>query len=97
MATGRARNPWVAGLLSSVLPGLGQFYNRQWAKGVGFLLGVFGLTVVLSSSVDPKALEQAAEAGTTPDDLGLIFLLLVVILAMAVWSIADAVRIAKKS
>ncbi len=97
MATGRARNPWVAGLLSSVLPGLGQFYNRQCGKGAGFLVGIIALTAVLSSSVDPKALEQAAEAGTTPDNLGLIFLLLVVILAMAVWSITDAVRIAKKS
>ncbi len=92
-----AKNPWIAGILSGVLPGLGQFYNRQWGKGVGFLFGVVVLTVVLSSSVDQKALERAAEAGTTPDNLGLIFLLLLVILAVAVWSIADAARIAKRS
>jgi hypothetical protein len=97
MGAGPARNPWVAGLLSGLLPGLGQFYNRQWGKGAGFLLGVFGPAVVLSSSIDPKALEQAAEAGTTPDNLGLIFLLLVVILAVALWSLVDAVRTAKKS
>ena len=97
MATGHVRNPWVAGLLSGLLPGLGQFYNRQWWKGAGFLLGVFGLTVVLSSSIDPKALERAAQAGTTPDNLGLIFLLLLVILAVALWSIVDAARVAKKS
>lgn len=97
MATGHARNPWVAGLLSGLLPGLGQFYNRQWGKGAGFLVGIIVLTAVLSSSVDPKALEQAAEAGKTPDNLGLLFLLLVVMLAMAIWSIADAARTAKKS
>ena len=97
MATGHARNPLVAGLLSGLLPGLGQFYNRQWLKGAGFLLGVFGPTVVLSSSIDPKALEQAAEAGQAPDSLGLIFLLLLVIFAVAFWSIVDAARTAKKS
>jgi TM2 domain-containing membrane protein YozV len=97
MGAGSARNPWVAGLLSGLLPGLGQFYNRQWGKGAGFLLGVFGPTVVLSSLIDPKALEQAAEAGQAPDSLGLIFLLLVVILAVAVWSLVDAVRTAKQS
>lgn len=97
MATGHARNPWVAGLLSSVLPGLGQLYNRQWRKGVGFLAGIIALTVVLSGSVDPKALEHAAEAGKTPDNLGLIFLLLLVSFAVAVWSIADAARTARKS
>ncbi|MEK6605536.1 MAG: hypothetical protein AABY77_06560 [Nitrospirota bacterium] len=97
MATGHARNPWVAGLLSGLLPGLGQFYNRQWGKGAGFLVGIIALTVVLSSSVDPKALEQVAEAGKTPDNLGLIVLLLLVSFAVAVWSIADAARTAKKS
>ena len=30
----KAKNPWVAGILSGVLPGLGQFYNRQLGKGV---------------------------------------------------------------
>jgi hypothetical protein len=87
----------VAGILSAVVPGLGQFYNRQWGKGIGFLAGVIALSVVLSSSVDPQALERAAQAGTTPDNLGLIFLLLLVLLAVALWSIADAARTAKKS
>ena len=97
MATGHARNPWVAGLLSGLLPGLGQFYNRQWGKGAAVLVGIIALTVVLSSSVDPQALEQAVEAGKTPDNLGLIFLLLLVSFAVAVWSIVDAARTAKKS
>jgi hypothetical protein len=97
MATGQARNPWLAGLLSSVLPGLGQFYNRQWGKGAAFLVGLIALTAVLSGSVDQQALEHAAEAGATPDNLGLILLLLLVGFAVAVWSIVDAARTAKKS
>jgi hypothetical protein len=92
-----ARNPWVAGILSGVVPGLGQFYNRQWGKGIGFLMGIIALSVVLSSAIDPKALERAAQAGTTPDNLGLIFLLLLVILAVALWSVVDAARVAGKS
>ena len=94
---GASKNPWIAGILSGVLPGLGQFYNRQWGKGIGFLGGIIALSVVVSSSVDPKALEQAAGTGTTPDGLGLIFLLLVVSLVVALWSITDAARTAKRS
>lgn len=97
MATGHARNPWVAGLLSGLLPGLGQFYNRQWGKGAGVLVAIIALTAVLSGSVDQQALEHAAEAGAMPDNLGLIVLLLLVSFAVAVWSIVDAVRTAKKS
>ena len=93
----RTRNPWVAGVLSGVLPGLGQFYNRQWGKGVGFLAGMIALSVWLSSAIDPQALERAAQAGTTPDNLGLIFLLLLALLAVALWSIVDAARAAGKS
>lgn len=32
------RNPWIAGLLSAVSPGLGQFYNAETAKGLVFFL-----------------------------------------------------------
>ena len=94
---GASKNPWIAGILSGVLPGLGQFYNRQWGKGVGFLLGMVIPMVVLLSSVNLEALQQAAETGKTPDGLGLIVLLLVVMLVVAVWSITDAARTAGRS
>lgn len=97
METGHAHNPWAAGLLSGLLPGLGQFYNRQWGKGVGFLLGVATPIVVLLSSVNLEALQRAAESGTPPDNIGLLFGLAILSLAIAVWSIADAARTAKKS
>ena len=38
-AKGAVKNPWVAGILSGVLPGLGQFYNRQWLKEWDFCSG----------------------------------------------------------
>src|SRR5438445_8571831 len=94
---GASKNPWIAGILSGVLPGLGQFYNRQWGKGVGFLLGVVIPIVVLLSSVNLDALQRAAESGTPPDNIGLLFSLAIVSLAIAVWSIADAAWTAQRS
>ena len=96
-AQGVSKNPWIAGILSGVLPGLGQFYNRQWGKGVGFLLGVVIPIVVLLSSVNLDALQRAAESGTPPDNIGLLFSLAIVSLAIAVWSIADAAWTANRS
>lgn len=93
----KARNPWVAGILSGIVPGLGQFYNRQWGKGAAFIAGIIILFGILSSSVDPKALDQAAASGTTPGNLGLVLILLLVILVVAIWSIADAARMARRS
>src|SRR5437667_5071046 len=87
---GASKNPWIAGILSGVLPGLGQFYNRQWGKCVGFLLGMVIPMVVLLSSVNLEALQQAAETGKTPDAPGLIVLLRVVMLVVPVCSISDA-------
>src|SRR3989442_16041906 len=52
---GALKNPWISGILSGVLPGLGQFYNRQWLKGVGFLLGalvVVGMLVVTAGMIE---------------------------------------------
>ncbi|NDV19520.1 signal peptidase I [Pseudodesulfovibrio sp. JC047] len=41
----KPRRPWLAGLSSFIVTGLGQVYNGQWKKGIGFLLAelVFSL------------------------------------------------------
>lgn len=97
MAAGHARNPWMAGLLSSALPGLGQFYNRQLGKGAGFLLAFLALAGLLIGGVDLKELDQALASGTIPDNIGTLLILELLILGLLVWSIADAARTAKKS
>ena len=97
MATGHARNPLVAGLLSGLLPGLGQFYNRQLRKGAGFLLAFLALTGLLIGGVDRKDLDQALASGTMPDNIGTLLILELLILGLLIWSIADAARTAKKS
>lgn len=45
----KPRNPWLALFLSLVAVGLGQVYNGQWKKGVGFYLAevLVGLFMVL--------------------------------------------------
>src|SRR2546428_11599499 len=93
----KAKNPWVAGILSGVLPGLGQFYNRQLGKGVGFLIGFLVLAGVLVFWVDLQALEKALASGARPENLLLILAVGVVILILVVWSITDAARPAKTS
>ena len=42
------RRPWLAGLLSLLATGVGQVYNGQWKKGVGFLLaeGLIALSML---------------------------------------------------
>lgn len=97
MATGHGRNPWVAGLLSSVLPGLGQFYNRQLGKGAGFLAAFLVLAGLLIGGVDLKELDQALTSGTVPDGLWRLLVLELLLLGLLIWSIADAARTAKKS
>lgn len=97
METRRTSNPVVAGLLSAVFPGLGQFYNCQWGKGAGFLFGLLVLGGALLGSADPVELQKAADSGVPPDNLGTLLILAMLVLAVAVWSIGDAIRAAKKS
>ena len=54
---GQERKPVVAGLLSLLLPGLGQFYNWQMAKGAAFAVGylVLVMLVVYSWAAGMKA------------------------------------------
>ena len=41
------RSPWLALILSLVAPGLGQVYNGQWRKGVGFFLAELFLALFM--------------------------------------------------
>lgn len=96
MNTKRPRSPALAGLLSAIIPGLGQIYNRQWGKGVAFLAGVVALMLGLSHLADQAQLDRAA-AGAPLENTGLIIALLVLFLVLVVWSIADAARTARRT
>lgn len=96
MGTDRPSNPTIAGVLSGLMPGLGQFYCRQWGKGAGFLAGA----VVIDGGfgVSLGMLERIRSFGAPVPSDALVKLLLgsVLFLAIAVWSILDAVRTARK-
>lgn len=96
MATERSRSPALAGLLSAIVPGLGQVYNRQWWKGIAFLIGVLSLTVVLSNLADQAQLERAT-ADAPLGSFGPLLTVLVLLLVLVVWSIVDAARSAKRT
>lgn len=86
------KNPVIAAVLSGLVPGLGQFYNREWLKGTGFLIGLLILEGLLGVSNEMmKALQ-----GTPPENPGAFLLRFLVVLAFALWSIVDAVRSAKR-
>lgn len=91
MTVGRPPRPALAGFLSALLPGLGQFYNRHWGRGAGFLAGF--LLVDAGMGVTPAML--ASLAGAPPANLGRFLLGSLLLLAVAVWSVTDAVRAAK--
>lgn len=89
------KSPLLAGILSGLLPGLGQFYNRQWGKGIGSLVVFFLLASALASSYDPQELQRAAIKGKQPGNIEILMSLALFLLGLVVWSIVDAFRTAK--
>ena len=91
---GASKNPWIAGILSGVLPGLGQFYNRQWLKGVGFLLGTLVVDGVLGVTA---GMIKFFQSGAPPENTGQFLFGSLIVLALVIWSISDAARTAQRS
>jgi Family of unknown function (DUF5683) len=86
------RNPGWALVLSAVFPGLGQFYNRHWFKGLGFFIGSGMLLEVMGNGLSVEAL-MAGDLSGVRNLLGFLLALM----GLLVWSMADAYRSAKKS
>ena len=89
------KNPTIAGVLSGVVPGLGQFYCRQWGKGAGFLVGAIAIDGGFGVSSGMLDLLQSFGSPIPSDALGKLLLGSLLFLTIAVWSIVDAVRSAK--
>jgi hypothetical protein len=79
------RRQWIALVLSGIFPGLGQFYLRAWGKGGAFLIAGAVAIWALGQLVSPQDLL----AGAVPDSLAALGVVLV-LLALYFWSIADA-------
>ncbi|MDQ6732640.1 MAG: DUF5683 domain-containing protein [Nitrospirota bacterium] len=93
-----AHSPKVAALLSAVLPGLGQFYNRQWAKGASFLVAMLVVDAALGVTSETITVLQSAFLGMPGANvnIGGFVLRMLPLAAIAMWSITDAARTAKR-
>jgi hypothetical protein len=79
------RRQWIALILSGVFPGLGQFYLRAWGKGAVFLIVGVAAIWVLGELISIQDLMT----GLLPHPLASLGVLLA-LLAVSIWSIADA-------
>jgi hypothetical protein len=84
---GARRRQVVGFILSGIFPGLGQLYNREYLKGVLFIVPGAVLTwlVLRAMPADLLALAQPSAA---------VMLLLAALLALWLWAIIDAWRVA---
>jgi hypothetical protein len=96
MENGHRKNPAIAGVLSGIVPGLGQFYCRQWGKGAGFLVGAIAIDGGFGVSSGMLEFFRSFGSPVPSDTLGKLLLGSLLFLAIAVWSIVDAVRTAKR-
>ena len=86
------RSPRLAAVLSAVFPGLGQFYNRQWFKGFGFLIVSVVLTQKMAEEFSIEIFLEGDRSGTAKG-LGMLLTLM----GLLIWSMVDAYRSAKTS
>ena len=93
------RRPTLAAFLSALIPGLGQFYNRHWLKGGGFLAAAMMIlflaaAVILSGLANDQFSIESLVAGDT-SGLSKVQGLLLIFLAVQIWSMVDAYRSAQ--
>jgi hypothetical protein len=96
MSMGQSKNPTIAGILSGLLPGLGQFYCRQWGRGAGFLIGALAIDGGFGVSSGMLDLMKSFGSPVSSETLTILLIGSALFLGVAVWSILDAVRTAKK-
>ena len=95
------KNPWVAGVMSFLVPGLGQFYNKEYTKGtIHFATVVCGYTLFLLAVEDDVihynytsfsgGSQASREMVDVDGDNGVGGVGLLVAFGTSVWSIIDA-------
>jgi hypothetical protein len=88
MSDPEARRRQVVGfILSGIFPGLGQFYNHEYGKGVLFAVAGAALSWLAARAI-PGDLLGLAQPGAA------LMLLLAALLGLWLWAIVDAWRVA---
>ena len=80
-------NPGVAGVTSFLIPGLGQMISNEGGRGAAFLGGYAGCLVIYGAGVGSMVTDGSGS--------GLALVGLAGALTVNIWSIVDAVRVAK--
>jgi hypothetical protein len=83
----KRRRQLVGFILSGIFPGLGQLYNREYLKGVLFIVPSAILTWLLYRAV-PTDLLALAQPNSR------LMLLVAALLAIWLWAIVDAWKVA---
>ena len=94
MGSDRPKSPVIAALLSGLMPGLGQLYCREWVKGVARL---GAMSVVDYGGDVSKAIFDVLVNHVVPESVARLLVASTLMLAIAGWSVFDAVRTAKRS
>ena len=94
MGSGRTKSPVVAVLLSGLMPGLGQLYCREWAKGLGCLAAI---TLVDYAAGVSQGMLDVLLKGALPQDTTRFLAGALLVLGIAGWSVFDAARTASRS
>jgi Family of unknown function (DUF5683) len=89
------RPPRTAAILSAILPGLGQFYNREWAKGAAFFGAMIVVDTALGVSRDMMGILLRTAPFPPPDPASLL-LRSIAVFAIVIWSMIDAARSAQR-
>ncbi len=87
-------NPAIAGVLSFLIPGLGQMVSGEFGRGAAFLAGEIGFGVICMVGVVSFASDLGVgligERG-----IALMWIGLAGMLTVDIWSVVDAVRVAR--
>ena len=89
-------NPSVCGVTSFVLPGLGQMIANEPGRGVAFLGAAMGSMVIYSIGAVQATTALDVNSGIYDGEgVGLMAVGLVSLIVVDIWSIVDAVHVAK--
>jgi uncharacterized protein DUF5683 len=86
------RSPTIAVLFSSIFPGLGQLYNRELRKA-----GLFAVGAILTAFGPLSPLDMDIDLADPSAGLRNVLLASLPFLVIAVWSVVDAYRVAKRT
>ena len=91
-------SPYVAGLASFVVPGLGQMVSGEGRRGTAFMGGFAGSIIILASGVKYSQKFTESSPGNIGDYFLVVFLAgigTVGIISIDIWSVVDAVHVSE--